>query len=273
MGGGISDIAKWLNKRFIRIVIPYAICYFILEVTKNLLCGENDYLSDLFYFTTIGFWTEHKGFWFIALLVPLYLFTPLLYWLLEKSRNRMVVASVIILVLLVISTFENEDRTSLQEEIIFNLIFAFKRTTNFVLGLAIAPYCKQGKRINPWSTAIVFGTLFVLQVILRSYFHIYLFCNWCLTPILLILFCYMLTKLRLESRMCSVLTWFGTASLESYITNGSTQGIARWCASFNPESPIFFGHYLEYAIVVVLGISTAYLFHNWSQKIMKRIKI
>lgn len=272
-GGGILNVSKWLKKRFIRIFIPYAICYFILEFIKNIMYNEYDILNDLLYFSTLTYWTDHKGFWFIALLVPLYIITPFVYRLLEKFKNRIIIGMIIILLLLYLSTFQDKNYQELMDAVIYNTIYAFKRATNFILGMMVAPYVKQNKRINVWVTIAIFSSLFLLQVVLRQMLNIYLFCNWCLTPILLIVFCKLLSKLDHKGKLYCTLMWFGSASLESYITNGCTQGIARWFALQNPNNDIFYGHYTEYSIVIVLGIVTAYIFHGWSQKIKTEIQI
>lgn len=67
----------WYKRRYKRILIPYLIIAtpFFLYIT--LLHNEN-----VWYFikllSTFSFWIDHKGAWYIALLIPLYLVSPLM---------------------------------------------------------------------------------------------------------------------------------------------------------------------------------------------------
>lgn len=270
-GRGKLPYLQWIKKRFLRIFVPYAICFFVLQGIKGILYGQFDVLGELYLFSTIDYWVHHKGFWYIALLAPLYLLAPSLYNLLNIKANRLVLGSVVILILLVLTSINFEGLEDGLYHLIDNTQSAFKRATNFVLGMTIAPMCMEKRRINTWRTIGFFGALFVFQVLLRHYLGFYLFCNWCLTPILLIFFILLLNKIKVTSRLYIFITWLGVVSLESYITNGSTQGIATYIASCFPNSPWFYGHYLEYSIVAILGLASAYVFHKWSEKLLNVI--
>lgn len=272
-GGGYSAVIQWFRWRFLRIVIPYTICYFILQCIKALLYQRFDIVNELYLFTTIGFWIEHKGYWYIALLIPVYILAPILYKLLDRAVNRIFVGSLIILTLLVFTSINWDVYNEVAQNILNNVQFAVKRVTNFVLGMMVAPYCKGNRPINGLKIVLLFASLFVLQLVVRRIFNIYLFCNWCLTPIMLVILCSLLTKLSYTSKIYTFITWLGLASLESYITNGSTQGIAKYIASCFPNSDIFYGHYMEYALVIVLGLAFTYIFHRWSDFIIKNLKL
>lgn len=76
---GASQLLHWYKKRYKRILIPYLIIAtpFLLYITV-----END--ENMWYFikliSTISFWTDHIGAWYIALLIPLYFISPLIKW-------------------------------------------------------------------------------------------------------------------------------------------------------------------------------------------------
>lgn len=262
---------QWWKKRFVRIIIPYTLCLVLLECTKGILYGEFDIVDEIYFFSTLKFWTSHEGFWFVALLVPLYFFTPTLYIIQNRFDNRITFCIILLVLILALTSIEVDRTSGLFNEIIFNIQYAFKRSTNYIIGITVAPYCKSNKRINPLLSIAVFGALFVAQCVIRSAFDFYLFCNWALTPILLIIFCYVLRCLNVKSKSYMFFTWLGAASLESYLTNGGTQGIATWVASCYPDSRLFFGRYLEYGIVVVLGLILTYVLHVASQRISKKI--
>lgn len=270
--GGKHTVIQWFRKRMIRIFVPYAICYFILQGIKGILYGSFDFWSELYLFSTLDYWLHHRGYWFIALIIPLYFLAPLINSTLNRCQNRIGGGSLIILGLLILTSIYIDPVANSFNEFLYNAQSAFKRATNFILGMMIAPYCKARLSIKPLKTCLIFISLFSFQVFLREYYGIYIFCNWCLIPILLIFFCRILSICNRDTKAWAFITWMGAASLESYITNGSTQGIARYIASCFPESNIFYGHYVEYALVIVLGLSSAYIFHIWSSKIIAGIK-
>lgn len=76
-------IVDWYKRRFIRLLLPYfgiAIPYYLFLLISNQI----DLPSAIFSISTLSFWFRHDASWFIALLIPLYLITPLL----RKLPNR-----------------------------------------------------------------------------------------------------------------------------------------------------------------------------------------
>ena len=71
---GVS-LKQWYYRRFVRIFIPYLLMQIPLWIWK--LCnGEFSLSNEVLVFSTAGFWLNHVGAWYVALLVPLYLLTP-----------------------------------------------------------------------------------------------------------------------------------------------------------------------------------------------------
>ncbi|MBD5391377.1 acyltransferase [bacterium] len=75
---------SWYLKRYLRILVPYMLIVIPLCTVSMSVEGEN-WKEILLYISTISFWTEHTGFWFIALILPLYFISPLLFFLLTKN--------------------------------------------------------------------------------------------------------------------------------------------------------------------------------------------
>lgn len=65
----------WYKKRLIRIFVPYTLIQ-IPFWSYRLITHEFDLKSELLNFSTINFWLEHSGAWYVALLFPLYLLAP-----------------------------------------------------------------------------------------------------------------------------------------------------------------------------------------------------
>ena len=78
------DTAKKKKKRFVRIFIPYALMQIPFWMYK-LVVGDFEFIKELMVFSTIDFWTNHVGAWYVALLVPLYIFTPPPYTFCSKT--------------------------------------------------------------------------------------------------------------------------------------------------------------------------------------------
>ena len=70
-----GSCSKWYKKRLVRIFIPYTLIQ-IPFWAYQISIGEFNIEKQLINFSTIGFWLHHVGAWYVALLIPLYLFTP-----------------------------------------------------------------------------------------------------------------------------------------------------------------------------------------------------
>ncbi|MGM9739298.1 MAG: acyltransferase family protein [Candidatus Cryptobacteroides sp.] len=84
-----KSICEWYHKRFLRIVVPYLIIY---APALLLICIQNEkpwwyYFYNL---STLSFWFNDGGCWFISVLVPLYLVAPLWKKMLDRSNKAIV---------------------------------------------------------------------------------------------------------------------------------------------------------------------------------------
>lgn len=70
MGG----VKCWYIRRYKRILVPY----FIIADIGNILAvmGGRTIAEAVLNISTISYWLEHKGAWYIAMLIPLYAITP-----------------------------------------------------------------------------------------------------------------------------------------------------------------------------------------------------
>lgn len=196
---------------------------------------------------------------------------PYLNKFLNNVQYRLFAGMSIVFFIILVSSLNIDSFSGNLYEFTNNVLSALKRVASFVIGMTIAPLCRDNKRINPLFVSSFFLILYVGIWVIRIITGIFIFCNWCLPPILLIVFCKLLDDLPVNTKPYAILSWLGVVSLESYITNGGTQGIARFFASSYSNYPIFYGGYLEYFIVIVLGLSFAYVLNKLSVMIVKRL--
>ena len=88
----------WIFKRLKRILIPYLIIespFRIWYAIHNGLGVE----GFLYYISFASYWVEHIGLWFVALLIPLYILTPVFYKLFDNRLRYLYLSLFVVLVL------------------------------------------------------------------------------------------------------------------------------------------------------------------------------
>lgn len=149
--------------------------------------------------------------------------------------------------------------------VVDNLRWAFQRVTNFILGMAIAPYVKQEKRVN---------LLPVLGACLMAFFLVHwlvskdLFMNWCKVPYLIAFFVLILRHIKKDGVVHRFIYWMGLVSLESYLANiylcGAVSDYAQR-VGWND-----YGRYAEYLMVIVWGIAISWGVHQMAGLVRKK---
>lgn len=79
------NIKKWYKNRYSRILIPYFVIIIPLKIIVVFIWG--DIVETILDISTVNFWLNHRGTLFIAMLIPLYIYTPLLFNLFKKANN------------------------------------------------------------------------------------------------------------------------------------------------------------------------------------------
>lgn len=122
-----SSVVQWYKKRFSRILIPYLIISFVYYIYYCMV--NNLGIVDFFlYLSTIGFWLDHIGAWFVALLLPLYALTPLYDRLYAKTEYQGALTLCSIVLIAVLCTIKTDS------EILNNIVFAASRVPGFLIG-------------------------------------------------------------------------------------------------------------------------------------------
>ncbi len=224
----------------------------------NILCNDPiiEYIKDVL---LISFWNKHEGAWFIATIIPLYLLSPLLFLLLRKGgtislilKTIGLIAVVTIFCILDVSLVENQD----VKEIFNNIQFALSRTPIYLIGFAIAPYAKNETRINTILLLIcILGIFLLFRLALSEMYRGELIA-------IAIVMLFILFLQFVSDKIAKYLRWFGSISLESYLTNIYLGTIFSLICLFPEDSLLAYGNYMSYCIILSSGILMAYSVHT-----------
>lgn len=257
------DLNKYFKKRYLRIGVPYVLII-LPFVFFYLLIGEYTLLDAFLSFTTLDYWLEHKGAWFIALLLPLYLSSPLLFKVISGKRTLGILISMIICIIGLCAI--NTDNM-ICDNIYNNIQFALQRVPSYLIGLAIGKYCKEGYSVNNGKlVCLLLGgvILFCLCYLINKR----IFVGWLLVPLEILI---LIKMINLNSSIYCKLKKIGGISLESYLLNISFNHFLCLFVPMYNNHFIFYGRYLEYSMVVIGGFVIAPIVNRISKRIIKAL--
>lgn len=251
-------LISWYSKRFKRFLVPYLMiaipCYSVIALQEH-----NSFIDFILNVSTISYWLYHKGAWYIAMLFPLYLITPLVIRLMSGKNRRGV-----FIILTIICLFSAQLYSS-NEGIINNIIFVVRRLPSFFLGIIIAPYVVEHKKIQ--FSHIVAISMLCTAISLALYLKKLPFEMFAIVPIIF------LSILMLHSKVmkyCNqALASVGKISLESYIFNILLPIILskiQWDLIY---PGINYGNYLMYSITIIFGLGLSYIISYFSHIVIK----
>ena len=143
-----SSLLKWYANRYTKLLVPYLVVVLSIEIIQFVLGKqlEDGIWNYLFGISSLRFYVSHDAPWFIAALIPLYLFAPWFYRLIKKYKWKAVIALVVLhyVILFIPPEFASE----LANNVIKNIQFVAVRATCFILGMALGHYVKEGKNIS-----------------------------------------------------------------------------------------------------------------------------
>ena len=234
------------------LLISFPFCLFYL------LLGRDSLLDTIYCLTTLEYWLFHKGAWFVAFMIPLYLFSPALYKICDGTTKSWIYVAILIFITTYLSS------VSSLHTVVSNIQSALLRTPSFLIGMAIAPYCMNKKTIS-----VKWGIILVSCYLIFTALHIRQYAIWAIIPVVMyisILLVKLLSKIHI---LIEFVTLMGNISLESYLTNINLNSLLVFLIPSYIDSPIFYGRYVEYATVIVLGILMAYVYKRITQRIFK----
>ena len=249
----IGSIKDWYKKRLIRIFIPYLIATFVYCMVR-MHYGSFSLLDTILSLSTIDYWLYHRGAWFVAAIVPLYLITPFMSKFIEARKNKCLTVIIIVSMLIILSKVN-----IFNNEICANIQFVLGRVPMFVIGYYMAPHIKNGEILKARYVIIISLISVALFFFLRIFSALTI-------PILFILG-YLIQYLHRLTLIDKIMIFMGGISLESYLTNIYLSSIFR-LFDFGDYA---YGNYLHYTLVILIGIPLAYLINRTSVGFIARI--
>lgn len=210
--------------------------------------------------STIGYFTSHKGFWFFALLFPLYLISPVLFRILNNSK-----CIKIAIVLSVIALYAATILSKIDNDILKNISFLIERAPSYFLGMSFFMLSKRKNHIPIYRILIycAIGLCFIKIVMPnRTYWEFLM-----IFPMVVILI-----TLFKKLKGSTIFKKIGAISMESYLTNGIMMVLSNiFIDELIPEC-LSFGNYFRYLIIIVGGLVSAYLFSVYFRPLLDQSK-
>lgn len=203
-------LITWYKGRYLKLFVPYLL-FAVPTYAWIAIKNQQSFIDFLFNLSTISYWIDGVGLWFVAMLIPLYFTSPLVYKC-AKNGNAIFLLAVTTIIAMIVGSFAVDG-------FIRNVFFVIMRYPSFVLGMLCANGILSNIEIKKKVCIIILFTL-TMFVILRLIIHIQtsmLSVYWILCLAVLI----MLEKIFTISPMFLNLFFrhIGRISLESYCTN------------------------------------------------------
>lgn len=256
--GGVN----YYKRRYYRICIPYLLVFVPYSILY-LILHEYTLLDSLLCISALEFWFFHRGAWFVSLIVILYLLAPDLVKVLSK-KGKWIYLGVFILVITVLCKMPNDGWS--HTNLIHNVQFAFGRVPSFLMGMTVAQACMEKKTVS----VVWLLILAIAGLVLAKVFTLGFVTAWLVIPLVMWLFV-LLINMSNSTWSERVLLFFGGISLESYLTNISVNSALSAIIPEYLYSTVFYGKYLQYAIVVVAGLVLAYYVKKCTSRIIKSL--
>ena len=256
VGSGCQSLGAWYIHRFQRIYVPFLILMCLYYVYKIPFEGES-WLTAFLDIANIGWWINGKGTWYISLILLLYVFAPILYrWLIGSKYSWLYL---IVLCCAIWIIFQDDFNSPLHY-----VNNAIKRAPAFFIGMALTPYVKTGVKTNLLWLSIISCVAFVIAYNLLPLG----FCKWIVILPFTMALAIIIEHIQIVRKPLSFL---GMISLESYLANVTLGDILNHKSWILWGHDLSYGHYLEYTLVVVLGLLLAWMVNKASKQILFNI--
>lgn len=256
-----KGLLYWYLKRYLRIIIPY-----ILIVAPILFWNpwniERFFLPTIIELSGFGSIVGHGSLWFISCILILYLITPLLFIPLESKNKWLwtILFSIISLLYAYLPPITN----------IWH--FMLQRWPSFFLGFALSQDIKERHtaliKVFFILPLILYIVLYISNHVLETHFSLFLFQGISM----LTLFTLILDKIK-NIHLNAFLSFIGTISLESYITN---EYVLRALTTFSWQINgynINSGNWTLYLGGTIICIAISYIVNKISIKLNQLLQI
>ena len=255
----------WFKRRFSRIIIPYLIAAIPFYIW---FCITNHYgLSRYFYhLSSLSFWVEHEGMWFVDLLMPLYLVSPVMAFFIEKvGKNRWVPTMLLITICFLWSvvSFADDLRGKVAYDVFSNIQYVACRVPMYVLGYFTGKYVMENKRLNGF---VLISCMTLVYMVIKLFWGDSAYCGWFWGLIMMSVFCGVIHLIK-RAKLRKILIWLGKRSLEIYLANCI---LVPFLFSFSYKFgsvDLTKGNFFYYFLVIVIGFPLAEVIHCLSDRI------
>ena len=236
-----TNICQWYKKRYCRILTPYLI--FAVPVYAIIADINNQCISKyLFNISTISYWLDGWGLWFVAMLLPLYLVAPFVISLLTSDKGYLWLGVLMVMsILFALVHFPNDSVMS-------HVQFCANRLPGFFIGVYMwRAICKGGK-LSLWSGVGAPLLAYIVLYVVNHSFGLCFSLFWLMTLPLLIISSLLVSKIRW---LRYVSRFMGNISLESYCTNVFVPSLLM--SIFNVRSSMF-GYIASVCACILLSV-------------------
>lgn len=262
VGGGIG---VWYKKRFSRVIIPYLVAAIPFYVW---FCIYNNYGIGrfIYHLSSLSFWVEHEGMWYVDLLIPLYLITPVFSILIERHPKARIVPTVILMCIcffvsiLPIPDFLNGSPVY---NIFSNIQIVIRRVPGYILGYYVGKHVMEKRKVSWLILPVCMAALFIfarIPIINRMYR------GWLLGLSMMLVFCVIIRLLE-RTKIKELLKWLGKRSLELYLANCILVPVLFTFTYKFGNVDLSKGNYFYYVMVVIINFPLAELIYLVSNRI------
>ena len=208
-----SNILTFYKKRLLRVFLPS-----FLAMSAFGIANDSTLLSYIGSSTFVGYWFGAHTVWYVAFILTMYLFYPLIYTLQKNSTRNIVILLILSLLLSFLSeTFHLADK-EIQRGI--------SRIPVFLLGCLITPAVIQKKQMPRWILPAVFASAILLSapwIVTEKYGYYYFFRSLAyiayavLAIVCLCMIAGVIAKCTLLRGIYRWIAFFGGISLEVYL--------------------------------------------------------
>lgn len=247
------SLKQWYLKRYLRIGVPYlliSVPYFIWYVI-NRGGGFGDFLYNV---STLSYWIEHIGAWYVALLLPLYAVSPAIGKIMNRCKHKEICTVAMIAIIML----GCGGLLLLGGNIAENIEFALRRVPPYIIGFSMGRAIKERKQIN---LIYILAVLVATVIFPRLPFFSAFYWRWGYGILIGMLGCLFL-QVRIIQKCGFVLRWMGERSSESYLTNIYLTKVLAGFSWIICGVNLSYGKYLYYTAVVVLGLLLSDIFHR-----------
>lgn len=231
----------------------------------GILQGESVWTSIL-NFSTINYWLNHRGAWFIVMLIPLYAITPLHYLECNRTNAATTYNMAVVLSLVVMACIKVDFSCVFAAKLFDNIQFVTFRLPAFFIGYMLAPYAKEDK-----SVSLVWMLIIPLIVVAAMRFlHFGYWPGFLVLP-LVVFSCCILRHTGCVAR--KTLSFFGKISLESYLFNTTIGSVLIFLFPKIHESYLNNNGYLHYVAILIIGTLLAYSVNKICERIILKNRI